>query len=160
MEYNKNKAKGYTLGHDTPLNLHMKKVKELISNVSLAVLERYQAENTWLLIRKIFTLLYSLQLKYKEVYEKNKAQINIAPDAFDIRAAKEAYKNISNVSSHSQQLSGLIFHFIRNEFIPCVPFCSSLTTKRNMRPPRINGFGLWTGPTLSMLPSSTTNRVM
>ncbi|XP_053482946.1 nebulin isoform X13 [Ictalurus furcatus] len=68
MEYNKNKAKGYTLGHDTPLNLHMKKVKELISN-----------------------------LKYKEVYEKNKAQINMAPDAFDIRAAKEAYKNISNL---------------------------------------------------------------
>ncbi|XP_047671282.1 nebulin isoform X28 [Tachysurus fulvidraco] len=68
MEYNKNKAKGYTLGHDTPLNLHMKKVKELTSN-----------------------------LKYKEVYEKNKAQINIAPDAFDIRAAKEAYKNISNL---------------------------------------------------------------
>ncbi|XP_047011964.1 nebulin isoform X24 [Ictalurus punctatus] len=68
MEYNKNKAKGYTLGHDTPLNLHMKKVKELISN-----------------------------LKYKEVYEKNKAQINMAPDSFDIRAAKEAYKNISNL---------------------------------------------------------------
>lgn len=38
MEYNKNKAKGYTLGHDTPLNLHMKKVKELTSNVSLAIL--------------------------------------------------------------------------------------------------------------------------
>lgn len=46
----------------------------------------------------IFTLLFSSQLKYKEIYEKNKAQINIAPDAFEIRAAKEAYKNISNVS--------------------------------------------------------------
>lgn len=34
MEYNKNKAKGYTLGHDTPLNVHMKKVKEITSNVS------------------------------------------------------------------------------------------------------------------------------
>lgn len=45
----------------------------------------------------------SLQLKYKEVYEKNKAQINIAPDAFDIRAAKEAYKNISNVGSYQPQ---------------------------------------------------------
>ncbi|XP_062861579.1 nebulin isoform X4 [Trichomycterus rosablanca] len=68
MEYNKNKAKGYTLGHDTPLGQHMKKVKEITSN-----------------------------LKYKELYEKNKAQINIAPDAYDIRAAKEAYKNISNL---------------------------------------------------------------
>lgn len=38
MDYNKNKAKGYTLGHDTPLNLHMKKVKEITSNVSLAIL--------------------------------------------------------------------------------------------------------------------------
>ncbi|XP_046701861.1 nebulin isoform X1 [Silurus meridionalis] len=68
MEYNKNKAKGYTLGHDTPLNLHMKKVKEMTSNI-----------------------------KYKEIYEKNKAQINMAPDSFDIRAAKEAYQNISNL---------------------------------------------------------------
>lgn len=39
-----------------------------------------------------------LQLKYKEVYEKSKAQINMDPEARDIRAAKEAYKNISNVS--------------------------------------------------------------
>ncbi|XP_066542162.1 nebulin [Hoplias malabaricus] len=68
MEYNKNKARGYTLGHDTPLNQHMRKVKEITSN-----------------------------LKYKELYEKSKAQINIAPDAYDIRAAKEAYKNISNL---------------------------------------------------------------
>uniref|UniRef100_A0A8B9LD87 Nebulin n=1 Tax=Astyanax mexicanus TaxID=7994 RepID=A0A8B9LD87_ASTMX len=68
MEYHKNKARGYTLGHDTPLNQHMKKVKEITSN-----------------------------LKYKEVYEKSKAQINMAPDAYDIRAAKEAYKNISNL---------------------------------------------------------------
>ncbi|XP_051997988.1 nebulin isoform X3 [Xyrauchen texanus] len=68
MEYNKNKARGYTLGHDTPLNQHMKKVKEITSN-----------------------------LKYKEIYEKNKAHINIAPDAHEIRAAKEAYKNISNL---------------------------------------------------------------
>ncbi|KAI7808891.1 nebulin-like [Triplophysa rosa] len=68
MEHNKTKARGYTLGHDTPLNQHMKKVKEITSN-----------------------------LKYKEVYERNKAHINIAPDAHDIRAAKEAYKNISNL---------------------------------------------------------------
>lgn len=33
MEYNKTKARGYTLGHDTPLNQHMKKVKEITSNV-------------------------------------------------------------------------------------------------------------------------------
>lgn len=34
------------------------------------------------------------------MYERNKAHINMAPDAHDIRAAKEAYKNISNVSLH------------------------------------------------------------
>ncbi|KAM9850923.1 nebulin [Aulostomus maculatus] len=68
MEYNKNKAKGYTLPYDTPHQQHMKKVKELTSN-----------------------------LKYKEVYERSKAQINIDPEARDIRAAKEAYKNISNL---------------------------------------------------------------
>uniref|UniRef100_A0A672HDN2 Nebulin n=1 Tax=Salarias fasciatus TaxID=181472 RepID=A0A672HDN2_SALFA len=68
MEYHKNKAKGYTLPYDTPYQQHMKKVKEITSN-----------------------------LKYREVYERSKAQINMDPEAHDIRAAKEAYKNISNL---------------------------------------------------------------
>ncbi|KAM3607130.1 uncharacterized protein V6R79_002158 [Siganus canaliculatus] len=68
MEYNKTKAKGYTLPYDTPYQQHMKKVKEITSN-----------------------------LKYKEVYEKSKAQINMDPEAHEIRAAKEAYKNITNL---------------------------------------------------------------
>lgn len=42
---------------------------------------------------------FLFQLKYKEVYEKSKAQINMDPEAHEIRAAKEAYKNISNVST-------------------------------------------------------------
>lgn len=41
---------------------------------------------------------FVVQLKYKEVYEKCKAQINMDPEAHEIRAAKEAYKNITNVS--------------------------------------------------------------
>ncbi|AWP13502.1 putative nebulin-like isoform 2 [Scophthalmus maximus] len=69
MEYNKTKAKGYTLPFDTPHQQHMKKVKDITSN-----------------------------LKYREVYEKSKAQINIDPEAHEIRAAKEAYKNISNLN--------------------------------------------------------------
>ncbi|XP_075336119.1 nebulin isoform X5 [Odontesthes bonariensis] len=69
MEYNKTKAKGYTLPYDTPYQQHMKKVKDITSN-----------------------------LKYKEVYEKSKAQINMDPEAHEIRAAKEAYKNISNLT--------------------------------------------------------------
>ncbi|XP_065818621.1 nebulin isoform X8 [Labrus bergylta] len=69
MEYNKTKAKGYTLPYDTPYQQHMKKVKELTSN-----------------------------LKYREVYEKSKAQINMDPEAHEIRAAKEAYRNISNLN--------------------------------------------------------------
>nr|XP_055070821.1 nebulin isoform X3 [Misgurnus anguillicaudatus] len=68
MEYHKTKARGYTLGPDTPHGHHMRKVKDLKSN-----------------------------LKYTEVYEKNKAHINIAPDAHEIRAAKEAYNNITNL---------------------------------------------------------------
>ncbi|XP_030284303.1 nebulin isoform X30 [Sparus aurata] len=68
MEYNKTKAKGYTLPYDTPHQQHMKKVKEITSN-----------------------------LKYREVYEKSKAQINMDPEAHEIRAAKEAYKNITNL---------------------------------------------------------------
>ncbi|CAK6968548.1 LOW QUALITY PROTEIN: nebulin [Scomber scombrus] len=69
MEYNKTKAKGYTMPYDTPYQQHMKKVKEITST-----------------------------LKYKEVYEKSKAQINMDPEAHSIRAAKEAYKNISNLN--------------------------------------------------------------
>ncbi|XP_070832626.1 nebulin [Chaetodon trifascialis] len=68
MEYNKTKAKGYTLPYDTPHQQHMKKVKDITSN-----------------------------LKYKEVYEKSKAQINMDPEAHEIRAAKEAYRNITNL---------------------------------------------------------------
>ncbi|KAK7939466.1 hypothetical protein WMY93_002792 [Mugilogobius chulae] len=68
MEYNKNKAKGYTLPYDTPHQNHMKKVKDITS-----------------------------ALKYREVYERSKAQINMDPEAHEIRAAKEAYKNISNL---------------------------------------------------------------
>lgn len=34
MEYNKNKAKGYTIPYDTPYQQHIKKVKEITSNVS------------------------------------------------------------------------------------------------------------------------------
>ncbi|XP_061579114.1 nebulin isoform X4 [Cololabis saira] len=68
MEYNKTKAKAYTLPYDTPYQQHMKKVKDITST-----------------------------LKYREVYEKSKSQINMDPEAHDIRAAKEAYKNISNL---------------------------------------------------------------
>ncbi|XP_024142250.1 nebulin isoform X16 [Oryzias melastigma] len=68
MEYNKTKAKAYTLPYDTPHQQHMKRVKEITSD-----------------------------LKYKEVYERSKAQINMDPEAHEIRAAKEAYKNISNL---------------------------------------------------------------
>ncbi|XP_068458209.1 nebulin isoform X2 [Clinocottus analis] len=68
MEHNKTKAKGYTLPFDTPHQQHMKRVKDITSN-----------------------------LKYREVYEKSKAQINIDPEAHEIRAAREAYKNISNL---------------------------------------------------------------
>ncbi|XP_077436854.1 nebulin isoform X1 [Vanacampus margaritifer] len=68
MEYNKNKARGYTLPYDTPHQNLMKKVKDFTSN-----------------------------MKYKELYERNKAQINIDPEAHSIRAAKEAYRNITNL---------------------------------------------------------------
>lgn len=49
--------------------------------------------------KQTFHLLFEfiLQLKYKEVYEKSKAQINMDPEAHEIRAAKEAYQNITNV---------------------------------------------------------------
>lgn len=46
---------------------------------------------------------FVVQLKYKEVYEKCKAQINMDPEAHEIRAAKEAYKNITNVSVPERQ---------------------------------------------------------
>uniref|UniRef100_A0A452HSE9 SH3 domain-containing protein n=1 Tax=Gopherus agassizii TaxID=38772 RepID=A0A452HSE9_9SAUR len=58
----------YTTIHDTPLLLLMRKVKDRISD-----------------------------LKYKEVYEKNKSHCNVVPDAVHIKAAKAAYKVNSNL---------------------------------------------------------------
>lgn len=55
---------------------------------------------------------FILQLKYKEVYEKCKAQINMDPEAHEIRAAKEAYKNITNVSVWSDGTRKYHFLFI------------------------------------------------
>ncbi|KAM6934064.1 nebulin-like [Xenentodon cancila] len=68
MEFNKTKAKANTLPYDSPYQQHMKMVKDITSN-----------------------------LKYKEVYEKSKAHINMDPEAQEIRAAEEAYKNITNL---------------------------------------------------------------
>lgn len=107
MEYNKTKAKAYTLPYDTPHQQHMKKVKEITSNVSLhctfkiffhTLAQETKIQNVLLYI------LCVLQLKYKEVYEKSKAHINIDPEAHEIRAAKEAYKNITNVSISSARI--------------------------------------------------------
>lgn len=51
-----------------------------------------------------FVMSFIMQLKYREVYEKSKAQINMDPEAHEIRAAKEAYKNITNVSVWNCQI--------------------------------------------------------
>nr|XP_033800807.1 nebulin isoform X21 [Geotrypetes seraphini] len=68
LEYNRAKPKGYTTIHDTPLLLHMRGVKDKIS-----------------------------ELKYKELYVRSKGQCNLVPDAVEIKAAKKAYKFISNL---------------------------------------------------------------
>ncbi|KAM7406867.1 hypothetical protein PAMA_002863 [Pampus argenteus] len=96
MEYNKTKAKGYTLPYDTPYQQHMKKVKEITSN-----------------------------LKYKEVYEKSKAQINMDPEAHEIRAAKEAYKNISNLDYRKK------YHATKNKWIWTVDRPDFVNAARN-----------------------------
>lgn len=54
---------------------------------------------------------FIMQLKYREVYEKSKAQINMDPEAHEIRAAKEAYKNITNVSVQNCQIKKICFSF-------------------------------------------------
>uniref|UniRef100_A0A8C7Z4Q9 Nebulin n=1 Tax=Oryzias sinensis TaxID=183150 RepID=A0A8C7Z4Q9_9TELE len=101
-EYNMTKAKGYSLPFDTPHQQHMKRVKEITSD-----------------------------LKYREVYERSKAQINMDPEAHEIRAAKEAYKNISNVSCFRKSISR----------------------------PRTSGSGRLTDPTSSMLQRTPCSRV-
>lgn len=50
--------------------------------------------------KKLTWLLCCLpQLKYKEVYQRNKSNCTIKPDAVHIKAAKDAYKVNTNVSS-------------------------------------------------------------
>lgn len=110
-----------------------------------------------------------LQLKYKEVYEKSKAQINMDPEAHEIRAAKEAYKNISNVCVFSVDIRKCHFLIIIDwnqtqttwkYFWNFLKLFSSLTTRKSMKPPRTNGSGQQTDLTLSMLRKTPCNRVM
>ncbi|KAK2507261.1 hypothetical protein MC885_010602 [Smutsia gigantea] len=68
LEYNKAKPRGYTTIHDTPMLLHVRKVKDEVSD-----------------------------LKYKEVYQRNKSNCTIVPDAVHIKAAKDAYKVNTNL---------------------------------------------------------------
>lgn len=46
-------------------------------------------------------LCFLTQLKYKEVYQRNKSNCTIVPDAVHIKAAKDAYKVNTNVSSRN-----------------------------------------------------------
>lgn len=64
MEYNKTKAKGYTLPYDTPHQLHMKKVKEITSNVSPGLICRRSTICCWLLFLTVcFPVSYSWSTK-------------------------------------------------------------------------------------------------
>uniref|UniRef100_A0A7M4EMP7 Nebulin n=1 Tax=Crocodylus porosus TaxID=8502 RepID=A0A7M4EMP7_CROPO len=62
------RPKGYTTIHDTPMLLHVRQVKDKIS-----------------------------ELKYKEVYERNKSHCNVLPDSVHIKTPKDAYKLNSNL---------------------------------------------------------------
>uniref|UniRef100_A0A8C0IFJ5 Nebulin n=1 Tax=Bubo bubo TaxID=30461 RepID=A0A8C0IFJ5_BUBBB len=68
LEYNKAKPRGYTTIHDTPMLLHVRKVKDRISD-----------------------------LKYKEVYERNKSHCNVIADSVHIKTPRHAYKLNSNL---------------------------------------------------------------
>ncbi|OWK00012.1 hypothetical protein Celaphus_00015880, partial [Cervus elaphus hippelaphus] len=73
LEYNKAKPRGYTTIHDTPMLLHVRKVKDEVSD-----------------------------LKYKEVYQRTKSNCTIEPDAVHIKAAKDAYKVNTNLDYKKQ----------------------------------------------------------
>ncbi|XP_055456240.1 nebulin [Psammomys obesus] len=73
LEYNKARPRGYTTIHDTPMLLHVRKVKDEVS-----------------------------ELKYKEVYQRNKSNCTIKPDAVHIKAAKDAYKVNTNLDYKKQ----------------------------------------------------------
>uniref|UniRef100_A0A8C6JVN3 Uncharacterized protein n=1 Tax=Melopsittacus undulatus TaxID=13146 RepID=A0A8C6JVN3_MELUD len=68
LEYNKAKPRGYTTIHDTPMLLHVRKVKDRISD-----------------------------LKYKEMYERNKSHCNVVADSVHIKTPRHAYKLNSNL---------------------------------------------------------------
>uniref|UniRef100_A0A8C5U6A1 Nebulin n=1 Tax=Malurus cyaneus samueli TaxID=2593467 RepID=A0A8C5U6A1_9PASS len=68
LEYNKAKPKGYTTIQDTPMLLHVRKVKDRISD-----------------------------LKYKEMYERSKSRCNVVADSVHIKTPRHAYKLNSNL---------------------------------------------------------------
>uniref|UniRef100_A0A4W3I459 Nebulin n=1 Tax=Callorhinchus milii TaxID=7868 RepID=A0A4W3I459_CALMI len=93
FEKNRNKFK-YT--SDTPHFRHVKEAGAILDEVcadsAIGMEEVLEAFNMPLTLPPCCG-----QLKYRELYEKNKAHCNITPDAFDIRAAKSAYKNTTNL---------------------------------------------------------------
>lgn len=95
-------------------------------------------------------LSISYQLKYKEAYEREKSHITMSPDAFDIRAAKEAYQNISNVRQHQGALILLPSELSVLVSLFALLFFCSWTTKRSMKPIKQNGYGPWTDLILYM----------
>ncbi|MEQ2185023.1 hypothetical protein GOODEAATRI_013928, partial [Goodea atripinnis] len=97
MEYNKTKAKGYTLPYDTPHQQHMKKVKEITSN------SKYKQESKKIMQSGSFTTLaetrdtaHSREVAYKKDAKANLHYTTVV-DRPDIKKATQAAKLISEI---------------------------------------------------------------
>lgn len=60
--------------------------------------EKHTAQEAAYYKKLSLSLCFFPQLKYKEVYQRNKSNCTIKPDAVHIKAAKDAYKVNTNVS--------------------------------------------------------------
>lgn len=171
MEYNKNKAKGYTLPYDTPYQQHMKKVKDITSAVSHALsaqillLPRYsmvKTEGAMLHSMVCYVIYYAAEIQ-RGVWEEQSPDQHGPWGSWDpcCQGGLQEHHQCKCLKLPNQE-NMFFFSLWKSDTLDIMLFFpgSSLTTRRNTRPPRTSGSGHRTDQTSSTLPRIPCNRVM
>lgn len=163
MEYNKTKAKGYTLPYDTPHQLHMKKVKEITSNVSPGLICRRSTICCWLLF---LTVCFPVSYSWSTKRFTRRAKLRSTWTQTLIRSVPPR-RLIGTSPTWASSLELILNDLPENEqkhvnvftLVILFTFISS-TTRRSTKPLRPSGTGRRTDQIFSMLLRTPCSRVM
>lgn len=166
MEYNKNKAKGYTLPYDTPYQQHMKKVKDITSTVSHALpvsgYRRVKTEGAMLHSMVCYVTYHAAEIQ-RGVWEVQSPDQHRPWGSWDpcCQGGLQEHHQCKCPKLLNQE-NMFFFSLWKSDMLDIMLFFpgSSLTTRRNTRPPRTSGSGHQTDRTSSTLPRIPCNRVM